>query len=92
MKVNQKFTKEVGWILKENAWLMISDSYWRGQEGGKEQVQTRRTIKGTFEVYKYYYTPEELQDLLEAAYGDVVNLETTPYEVLCVARKYENHG
>ncbi|MFB0558827.1 MAG: class I SAM-dependent methyltransferase [Candidatus Bathyarchaeia archaeon] len=89
VKENLKFTKEVGWILRENAWLMISDSYWRGQEGGKEQVQIRRTINGTFEVYKYYYTPEELKDLLEATFCEVDNLETTCYEMLCVARKFK---
>lgn len=92
---NLKFMKEVERISKENAWLMISDSYWRGQEGGREQVQTRGTIKGTFEVYKYYYSPEELQDLLEATFGEVEDLETTPYEMLCVARKlkdFSGHG
>lgn len=87
---NLKFSKGVGRILRENAWLMISDSYWRGQKGGKEQVQTRRTNDGTFEVYKYYYTPEELLDLIEATFGEVDDLETTPYEILCVARQLKN--
>ncbi|UCH56914.1 MAG: methyltransferase domain-containing protein [Candidatus Bathyarchaeota archaeon] len=87
VKENLNFLKEVERILRENAWLMISDSYWRGQEGGKEQVQTRRTNNGTFEVYKYYYTTEEIRNLLKASFCEVVNLETTPYEILCVARK-----
>ena len=90
VKKSRKFIKEVGRVLKGNAWLMISDSYWRGQKGGKEQNQIRKTNKGTFEVYKYYYTPEELQNLLEVTFGEVVHIETTPYEMLCAARKYKS--
>lgn len=86
----REFMKEVGRVLRRGAWLMISDSYWRGQKGGKEQVQTRETNKGIFEVYKYYYTPAELQNLLNHTFGEVEHLETTTYEMLCVARKYEN--
>ena len=86
----REFMKGVGRVLRGGAWLMISDSYWRGQEGGKEQVQTRKTSTGLFEVYKYYYTPVELQNLLNYTFGEVVYLETTPYEMLCVARKYKN--
>lgn len=88
-KENRGFMKEVGRALKGNAWLMVSDSYRRGQEGGKEQSQMRRTDKGNFEVYKYYYTPEELRDLLEITLGRVAHIETTRYEMLCVARKSE---
>lgn len=88
---NRIFMVEVGRVLKGNAWLMISDSYWRGQEGGKEQSQMRRTDRGNFEVYKYYYTPEELRDLLEGTFGKVVSIETTPYEMLCVAKKNEEN-
>lgn len=87
---SRKFMKEIGSALKGNAWLLISDSYWRGQKGGKEQVQIRKTSKGNFEVYKYYYTPEEIQNLIEATFGEVVRIETTPFEMLCVARKYKN--
>ncbi len=90
IKKSRKFMKEVKRIMKRNASLMISDSYWRGQKGGKEQKQLRKTNKGTFEVYKYYYTIEELQNLLEVTFGEVVQIETTPYEILCVARKYKN--
>lgn len=89
VKESRKFMKEIGRVMKVNAWLMISDSYWRGQEGGKEQVQIRITNEGKFRVYKYYYTPEEFKNLLEVTFGEVVHLETTPYEMLCVARKYE---
>jgi ubiquinone/menaquinone biosynthesis C-methylase UbiE len=84
---NKRFMKEVKRVLRRDSWLMISDSYWRGQEGGKEQVQTRKTEKGISQVYKYYYTPEELQSLLEDSFGEVLRLETTPYEMLCVAKK-----
>jgi len=87
---NRKFMKEVGRVLKGNAWLMISDSYWREQKGGKEQVQIRKTQDSFFQVYKYYYNPEELQNLLEDTFGEVIHLNTTPYEMLCVARKNKN--
>jgi hypothetical protein len=42
---------------------------------------------GTFHVYKYYYTPEELESLLKNTLGEVLQTETTPYEMLCIARK-----
>jgi ubiquinone/menaquinone biosynthesis C-methylase UbiE len=87
VRENKRFMKEVKRVLRRDSWLMISDSYWRGQEGGKEQVQTRKTEKGISQVYKYYYTPEELQSLLEESFGEVLRLETTPYEMLCVAKK-----
>jgi len=66
---------------------MISDSYWRGQEGGKEQVQVRETDKGTYEIYKYYYAPEELRNLLEHSFSRVEQLQTTHYEMICIARR-----
>jgi hypothetical protein len=88
-KENQKFMKEVGRALRGNAWLMVSDSYWRGQDGGKEQSQMRRTDKGNFEIYKYYYTPEELRDLLTNMFGRIAHIETTRYEMIYVARKSE---
>jgi len=79
----------VGRVIKESGWLVISDSYWRGQEGGKEQVQVRDTDKGTYEIYKYYYTLEELRSLLENSFGEVECLQATHYEMICVARKHE---
>ena len=81
------FLLEVARVLKTGGWVMVSDSYWRGQEGGREQVQTRRSRMGTFHVYKYYYTPEELESLLKNTLGEVLQTETTPYEMLCIARK-----
>lgn len=89
VKENYVFLKEVGRVLRDNGWLVVSDSYWRGQEGGKEQVQVRDTDKGTYEIYKYYYEPEELRNLLENAFGKVERLRTTRYEMICVARKHE---
>ncbi|MDH5375608.1 MAG: hypothetical protein OEZ21_06335 [Candidatus Bathyarchaeota archaeon] len=59
-------------------------------EGGKEQVQVRSTDEGVYEVYKYYYSPEEIRLLLENILGDVIRLETTHYEMICVTRKYED--
>lgn len=90
VKRDKAFLQEIGRVLKWDAWLMISDSYWRGQEGGKEQVQVRSTNEGVYEVYKHYYSPEELRLLLENIFGDVIHLETTHYEMICVARKYED--
>lgn len=66
---------------------MLSDSYWRNQEGGKEQVQVRATAKGTYEVYRYYYSPEELRTILENSLGEVERILMTRYEMICVARK-----
>jgi len=85
---NYTFLREVARVLRENGWLVISDSYWRGQEGGKEQVQVRDTDKGTYEIYKYYYAPEELRNLMKNHFGKVEQLQTTHYEMICVARKY----
>jgi hypothetical protein len=79
---------ELARVLKKKAWLMISYSYWRGQKGGKKQIQTRKSKEGIFQVYKCYYTPTELKELLAATISKVVHLETTPYEILCIARKY----
>lgn len=85
--MNVQFFKEVSRVLKEKGWLVISDSYWRGQQGGKEQVQIRGTDCGNREVYKYYYKPEELQNLITKVFGTIEHLETTDYELICVARK-----
>lgn len=86
---NCVFLKEVGRVLRDDGWLVVSDSYWRGQEGGKEQVQVRDTDKGTYKIYKYYYAPQELRNLLENAFGKVERLWTTHYEMICVTRKIE---
>jgi len=40
--------KEVNRVVEPDGWLFISDSYWRRQQGGKEQPQIRETRgKGT---------------------------------------------
>lgn len=84
---NVSFFREVSRVVKEKGWLFISDSYWRGQEGGKEQIQVRDTDCGNLDVYKYYYEPKELQDLITKVFGTIEHLETTDYELICVARK-----
>lgn len=84
---NIEFFREVSRVIKEKGWLVISDSYWREQEGVKEQVQVRDTDEGSYEIYKYYYKPEELQKLINAVFGSVEHLETTHYELICVARR-----
>lgn len=87
-----EFLREVSRVVKENGWLVISDSYWRGQKGGKEQIQVRRTDEGTYDIYKYYYKPEELCNLVDNAFGTHSHMETTRFELICVARKefYQN--
>jgi ubiquinone/menaquinone biosynthesis C-methylase UbiE len=65
------FIREIQRVVKHNGWLFISDSYWRGQEGGKEQIQIREIEGRKHEVYKYYYEPVELKQLLQRAFGDV---------------------
>lgn len=84
---NAVFLREVSRVVKENGWLFISDSYWRGQKGGKEQTQVRKTDKGDYEIYKYYYEPEELCNLVDKAFGRHCHMETTKYELICVARR-----
>lgn len=84
---NHVLLREVGRVVKNSGWLVISDSYWREQEGGKEQVQVRDTDKGMYEIYKYYYELDELRSLLENLFGKVEHLQTTHYEMICVARK-----
>jgi len=59
--------------------------YWRGQEVGKEQIQTRTVAGKLFQVYKYYYAPSELEELIKTAFGKVEQILTTTYEQICVA-------
>jgi ubiquinone/menaquinone biosynthesis C-methylase UbiE len=84
---NVHFVREIRRVMKHNGWLFISDSYWRGQEGGKEQIQIRETEGKKYEVYKYYYAPAELKQLLQRAFGEVELLLPLHYELICVARK-----
>jgi len=65
VKKNEHFMNEVSRVVKCCGWLLISDSYWRGQERGKEQAQTREVGGEQYEVYKYYYEPKELERLLQ---------------------------
>ncbi len=86
---NAGFLREVGRVVKKNGWLVVSDSRWRGQEGGKEQVQLRDTDEGCYDIYKYYYDAEELRVLVSEEYGRVERLEITDYELICVATRRE---
>jgi ubiquinone/menaquinone biosynthesis C-methylase UbiE len=84
---NTIFLREIRRVIKQNGWLFISDSYWRGQGGGKEQVQIRKVDEREHEVYKYYYELEELKRLLQQTFGRVELLLPLRYELICVARK-----
>ena len=84
---NIHFVREIHRVVKRSGWLFISDSYWRGQEGGKEQIQIRETDGRKYEVYKYYYEPAELKQLLQKTFGEVELLLPLHYELICVARK-----
>lgn len=84
---NEDFMKEVSRVVKPGGWLILSDSYWREQEGGKEQLQIREASGKKFEIYKYYYSPDEIKKLIEKTFGHVESIETTPKELICVARK-----
>jgi len=84
---NEQFLNEVGRVVKEGGWLFISDSYWRGQEGGKEQVHIREFEGKEYEVYKYYYDPSELETLLKKTFGKARLLQPLHYELICVARR-----
>jgi len=78
--------KNIRRVVKRNGWLFISDSYWRGQEGGKEQVQVREVEGKEYEVYKYYYDPSELKQLIHENFGEVELLQLLHYELICVAK------
>ena len=84
---NVIFMNEVSRVVKRGGWLFISDSYWRGQEGGKEQIQVRETEGGDYEVYKYYYSPDELKHLVERTFGRVELMRPLHYELICIAKK-----
>jgi len=88
---NEQFLKEVGRVVKEGGWLFISDSYWRGQEGGKEQIHIRELRGREYEVYKYYYEPGELETLVKKTFGKVKLLQPLHYELLCIARRSGEH-
>jgi 2-polyprenyl-3-methyl-5-hydroxy-6-metoxy-1,4-benzoquinol methylase len=81
------FLREVSRVIREDGWLVLSDSRWRGQEGGKEQVQVRDTDEGNCDIYKYFYEPQELQNLITEEIGVIDHFEMTDYELICVARK-----
>jgi len=87
---NTIFLREIKRVIKHNGWLFISDSYWRRQEGGKEQVQIREVNGKEHEVYKYYYEPEELRRFLQQTFGRVELLLPLRYELICVTRKTVN--
>ncbi|MFB0567347.1 MAG: class I SAM-dependent methyltransferase [Candidatus Bathyarchaeia archaeon] len=82
---NIHFVREIHRVVKRNGWLFISDSYWRGQEGGKEQIQIRETEGKKYEVYKYYNEPGELKQLLLKTFGEVELLLPLHYELICLA-------
>ena len=84
---NIHFMCKIHRVVKRNGWLFISDSYWRGQEGGKEQIQIRETGERKYEVYKYYYKLKESKQLLLKTFGKVELLLPLDYELICVARK-----
>jgi ubiquinone/menaquinone biosynthesis C-methylase UbiE len=84
---NLRFMNEVSRVVKQKGWLFISDSYWRGQKGGKEQTQIRKTGGRKYEVYKYYYDTEELKRLLAKTFGEIELLQPLQYELICLAKK-----
>jgi len=84
---SEQFLNEVGRVVGEGGWLFISDSYWRSQEGGKEQIHIRELEGREYEVYKYYYGPSELEALLERTFGDVQLMQLLHYELVCIAKK-----
>jgi len=85
---NERFLNEVGRVVRDGGWLFISDSYWRGQEGGKEQIHIRELEGREYEVYKYYYEPSGLEALLEKTFGDVQHTQPLQYELICMAKRH----
>jgi ubiquinone/menaquinone biosynthesis C-methylase UbiE len=84
---NEEVFREIARITKVNGWLVVSDSYWRKQEGGQEQIQTRCVDGIGYEVYKYYYSPSELKQLVEKTFGKVHYIFTTSYEQICISHR-----
>lgn len=78
--------KEVNRVVKPDGWLFISDSYWRRQQGGKEQPPIRETGGKEYEVNKYY-EPSELKQLIEKTFGKMKLLQPLQYELICVVKK-----
>jgi len=87
MTRNVSFMNEVGRVVRSKGWLFISDSYWRGQDGGKEQIQIRQTDGKEHMVYKYYYNLNELKQLVERTFGEVELVRPLHYELICIAKK-----
>lgn len=79
--------QEVHRLAKPSAWLLIADSRWRRQPGGKEQLQVREAARKTFSVYKYYYTLPELKRLLNETGWKTSRTATSKYELFTVAVK-----
>jgi putative AdoMet-dependent methyltransferase len=88
---NVDFMKEIARVVKPDGWLVLSDSYWRNQGGGKEQLQIREASGKKFKVYKYYYSPDELRELIKKTFGYVESMYTTAKELIFVARKRKNN-
>jgi ubiquinone/menaquinone biosynthesis C-methylase UbiE len=86
---NEDFIKRIARVVKLKGWLILSDSFWRNQEGGKEQLQIRDVSGKKFKIYKYYYEPEELKELIEKNFGRIKSMETTSHEIICVAYKHK---
>lgn len=84
---NADFMEGIARVVKPGGWLVLSDSRWNGQMGGREQVQVREVSGRKFGVYKYYYEPEELGALVRRRFGPVKSIVTTAHEVVCVARR-----
>jgi len=85
---NEQFVNEISRVVRSGGWLFISDSYWRGQEGDREQIQIRKAGDRKYEVYKYYYELAELKKLVEKTFGKVEVLQPLHYELICIARKH----
>jgi ubiquinone/menaquinone biosynthesis C-methylase UbiE len=81
------FMKEVSRVVRQKGWLLISDSYWRRQDGGKEQIQIQQTEGKEHVVYKYYYDPNELKQFVERTFGEVKLMRPLHYELVCIAKK-----
>lgn len=85
---NAEFMEGIARVVKPGGWLVLSDSRWNGQMGGREQVQVREVSgRKKFGIYKYYYEPGELGALVKRRFGPVKSIVTTAHEVVCVARR-----
>jgi len=67
-------------MLVEAKWFLLE------RPRSRQRADSNQTVaEKPFQVYKYYYAPSELEELIKTAFGKVEQILTTTYEQICVA-------